>query len=126
MKRPSIHIAKKVANCEHCGFTHDSKMEYYFCTRIHLKMRAQGSEITYIDVFPRVTLGKGISWKLDFCIWRIVSGHLSTEFIDVKSEFYAKGKQGEAFRLKRKMFNAEHPAAPLKVLCLKGKQWVEL
>ncbi len=136
MKRPSIHVAKKVHNCEHCGFTHDSIMESRFCTRIHLEMRAQDTDIIHIDVFPVVTLAKGIKWKLDFGVWRhraeemIGRGGIEElvvmvtvcEYIDVKSMFYAKKSD---FKLKRKLFDDVHPAS-LKVLCLKGKQWVEL
>ena len=128
MKRPSIHVAKKVHNCEHCGFTHDSKMEAKFCTRIHLEKMAQDTDIVQIDVFPVVTLGKGIKWKLDFCVWREVKYYTPSmtgvypEYIDVKSMFYAKK---EAFRIKRKLFDDMYPAL-LTVLCLKRKQWVEL
>ncbi len=121
MRRPSIHVAKRVKNCPHCGFNHDSIMEYRFCTRIHLEMRAQGSEISHIDVFPVVTLAKGVKWKLDFAVWKHVGCGLP-EFIDVKSRFYAKKPD---FKIKRKLFDAVHPA-PLKVLCLAGKRWFEL
>ena len=106
--------------CDHCGFTHDSKMEAAYCTRLHIEMRAQGSDIVHVDVFPVVTLAKGIKWKLDFCVWKRTPSEVVKPFyIDVK------GKVTQDFKLKRKLFENTHPAI-LKVVTLKRKEWIEI
>ena len=120
MRRNKYNAVK--VKCEHCGFTHDSKMEAAYCTLLHLEARTQGTDIVHIDVFPVVTLGKNIKWKLDFCVWR--AGPLAPyiqycEFIDVK------GQVTQDFKLKRKLFENNHPAT-LKVVTRKGKKWVEM
>ena len=97
-------------------------MEAAYCARLHLEMRAQGSDIVHIDVFPVVTLAKGIKWKLDFGVYRQEPHDchcVEVEYVDVK------GKLTQDFKIKRKLFENNHPAT-LKVVTRKGKGWVEL
>ena len=117
MRRNKYNAVK--VKCEHCGFTHDSKMEAAYCTLLHLEARTQGTDIVHIDVFPVVTLGKNIKWKLDFCVWRRTpNGVVKAFFVDVK------GKITQDFKTKRQLFDNNHPAL-LKVVTRKGKKWVE-
>ena len=117
MRRNKYNAVK--VKCEHCGFTHDSKMEAAYCTLLHLEARTQGTDIVHIDVFPVVTLGKNIKWKLDFAVWRSDFAYQYVEYIDVK------GQVTQDFKLKRKLFENTHPAT-LKVVTRKGKKWVEM
>ena len=112
--------AVKVKGCPHCGRTHDSKAEASECAYLHMLMMDLTEGIVHIDAHPTVTLPGNIRWVLDFCVWYsnycfgpqgVECGGKHPVYIDVK------GVLTEGFRLKRKLFDKHHPAAPL--VCVK-------
>jgi len=92
------------------GFTFDSQMEAarYEYWRLYLK----AGEILHLDVHPVVTLPGAIRWTLDFCVWvRLENGRgLHCIYEDVK------GFATPDFKMKRRLFDSHHPAAPLQVM----------
>ena len=98
------------------GFTFGSKIEHEYYQLLKLQQRA--GLIKHIDVHPTVTLSGGIRWKLDFMVYHGIVNNGKIELIDVK------GFETEGFRIKRKLFDAAHPLAPLIVVKKKGGKFV--
>jgi len=75
------------------------------------KYGAQSDDtVDHVEVHPTVDLCDGITWTLDFCV-RYVDG--SEHYEDVKSIPTARRQD---FKIKRTLFDAHHPAAPLWVV----------
>ena len=108
------------------GFSFGSKAEKARYEYWLLLLKAD--EIEHIDVHPVVTLPGAIRWVLDFAIWTTKTIEGETCPVDVICVQFedVKGFETEAFKIKRKLFDREHPAAPLHVVQLRGKRWVEL
>ncbi len=70
------------------------------------KLRLRAGEIAHIDIHPTVTVA-GIRWRPDFCIWWVCICPMYEE---------VKGVATPDFKIKRKLFDAHHPAAPLRVV----------
>lgn len=102
------------------SLTEGARYEYW-------KARLKVGNIAHIDVHPVVTLPGGIRYTPDFGIWvdsACWDGSVCARFEDVK------GVVTEAFKLKRKLFDATHPAAPLSVVkgrkTARGYVWTEI
>jgi len=100
------------------GFRFDSKMEAK--RYAYWKLLQQAGEVLHIDVHPVVSLPGGIRWTLDFAVW-FPDGCVLFE--DVKSPPTANRTE---FRRMRKQFDLLHPAAPLSVVTLRKKRWIEI
>ena len=101
--------AKAVKDCPHCGFTHPSQMEAARCEHLHFLARLSpehGPECgaVHIDVHPKVTLGKGIHYSPDFLIYYAAEGMLTGLLFEE-----VKGRPTADFKLKRKLFENNHP-----------------
>ena len=98
--------AKAVKNCASCGFTHPSQMEAARCEYWHLLKQDPKGTVYHIDVHPKVTLAKGIHYSPDF--------HVYCENTTTSGEWdffeEVKGRPTADFKLKRKLFENNHPA----------------
>lgn len=98
---------------------HPSRAESQRCDYHHLRVRA--GELVHVDVWPTVTLSIG-KYRPDFALWCVIPG---TKMTEVAYE-EVKGNVTRDFTLIRRAFDNEHPAAPLRVVRLRGKKWEEL
>lgn len=89
-------VATKIENMRF-----DSKAEATFYAETKLD-----PEVTHIDHHVIVTLPGNIRYELDFIVWR----GRTPEAVEVK------GKATTEFNRMRKLFDAFHPLAPMKVL----------
>jgi len=89
---------------EALGYRWDSKAEY------NRYLLLTDDTVDHVEVHPTVDLCDGITWTLDFCV-RYVDG--SEHYEDVKSIPTARRQD---FKIKRTLFDAHHPAAPLWVV----------
>ena len=112
--------AQPVRGCSGCNGNHPSKAEARECQRLHMLKNEIGGKVIWVDVQPRVTLPGGESWFLDFCVYEQESyaGSVTAIYVDVK------GVETREFKRKRKLFDATHPARPLRVVTYKGKRRV--
>lgn len=94
------------------GIRFDSKAEAEF-----YRILKQDSSISHVDCHVPVTLNAGLRLNIDFMVYRT---NQYVEAIEVK------GKETSEFKRMRKLFDAVHPLAPLKVFQKKGKKWVAI
>lgn len=109
--------------CEMDGIRFDS-----FAEREFYALLKADKGVLHVDVHPTLTLPGGIRYKPDFLVWRapmdIHDGYLT---IRASVHVYeVKGAITQDFRRMRKLFDATHPLAPLKVIQKRGRAWVEI
>ena len=73
--------------------------------------------VFHVDCHVPLTLSAGLRLNVDFLVYR------KDEFVEA---IEVKGKETSEFKRMRKLFDATHPLAPLKVFQKKGKQWVNI
>lgn len=117
--------------CEMDGIKFDSLAEREF----YALLKADKG-VLHVDVHPTVTLPGGIRYKPDFCVIRAKgwTDHRDSPYHkwertwdDLRLEYYeVKGAVTQDFRRMRKLFDATHPLAPLKVLRKTKRGWEEI
>lgn len=79
-------------------------------------------DVIHVDVHVPVTLKGGNRFSIDFVIYR-------NDGKEGQGNIYAEEVKGfltQDFRRMRKLFDAEHPLAPLRVIKRQGKKWIEI
>lgn len=111
--------------CEMDGIRFDSLAEREF----YALLKADKG-VVHIDVHPTITLPGGIRYKPDFLVWRSGwtaidnVGFLPPDTDALRGEIIeVKGKVLPEFRRLRKLFDASHPLAPMRVVRKDGKFW---
>jgi hypothetical protein len=94
------------------GIRFDSTAEAEFY--VSLK---QDPSVHHVDCHVPVTLSAGLRFNVDFFVYR------KDDFVEA---IEVKGKETSEFKRMRKLFDAVHPLAPLKVFQKKGKKWVAI
>ena len=113
-KRGSAH--PKGTRCEEDGISFDSKTE-----RDYYRDLRDGPDEVHIDVHPIFTLPGGIRYCADYMVTQRIAGRPWSDVYDVKGR-----KPGTDFWRIKKLFDATHPLAPLRVVRRKGKGWQEV
>ena len=113
-KRGSAH--PKGTRCEEDGISFDSKTERDFYR--HLRDRGTPG---HIDDHTYFRLPGGIRYCADFTVSYMAPGGIVADVYDVKGR-----KPGTDFWRLKKLFDATHPLAPLRVVRREGKGWREV
>lgn len=117
----ALHVGKRrpkfnAKRCDMDGIRFDSLAEREFYA---ILKAAKG--VLHVDVHPTLTLPGGIRYKVDFVAYlRDAEGRQGVIAYEVK------GAVTQDFRRMRKLFDAVHPLAPLKVLRKTKKGWEEI
>lgn len=78
--------------------------------------------VFHVDCHVPLTLSAGLRLNVDFLVYFF---NKETDYHWVEA-IEVKGKETSEFKRMRKLFDATHPLAPLKVFQKKGKQWVNI
>lgn len=112
-QRGSAH--PKGTRCEEDGISFDSKTERDY----YLNLKADTAQ--HVDVHPTFTLTGGIRYTADFMVSQIIGGRPWVDVYDVKGR-----KPGTDFWRLKKLFDATHPLAPLRVVRKVRGGWQEV
>ena len=112
--RGSAHPQGK--RCKEDGISFDSETERDFYR--HLRDRGTPG---HIDAHPAYTLPGGIRYTADFMVSYMAPGGAVIDVYDVKG----RKPETDFWRMK-KLFDATHPLAPLRVVRREGKGWREV
>lgn len=118
------------------GHSHDSQAEARYCDLLHLEMRSRENKaapaherIVDIETHRSVSLSNAIKrkcgpdFKIDEINWKV---DFTLTFADGHREWReVKGMSDAEFRLKRKLFDAFHEDAPVRVFTQRGTRWRE-
>lgn len=104
-KKPKYHAVR----CEQDGIKFDSKME-----REYYQLLKSDPSVMHIDIHTSLCIGLNTKLNVDFIVWR------HGQEVEVHE---VKGVETQDFKLKRKLFDANHPLAPMIVVTKKKNKW---
>jgi len=90
------------------GWKFDSQAEARFYGQ--LKMLKSAGEVLHFDIHPSFHLAPGVRYTADFMVY-YSDGKI--EVVDVKG---GRATATEAFGIRRRLFDAQHPLAPLQIV----------